>query len=131
MDRFLEDISAEEIANKLEIKKVIPEELRSEIKSSGKQKAAEILYRHLRDNGSLQTLHTLCDVMVERKGFGKMNELGREMKKHLPVSGFQCVRPIGRRELDGCLDMYVCMYVYYICVIYVQLPNFDGWRMFS
>ena len=88
VDRFLEDINAEEIATKLEIKKVIPKELENKIQSSGGQGAAEKLYVHVRDNGSLKTLHTLCDVMIDRKGFEKMNELGREMKKDLPVSGF-------------------------------------------
>jgi hypothetical protein len=88
VERFLDDINAKEIANVLEIKKVIPEELLSEIQSSGRQRAAEMLYRHIRDNGSLKTLHTLCDEMVKREGFEKMNQLGREMKKDLPVSGF-------------------------------------------
>ena len=88
-DKFLGSVNTHEIAQLLEIEKVIPESLCFELKRTSNDKATEMLYLHMRDCGSLETVHSLCDVMIKKEGYPKMNSLGRDMKKDLPVSYIQ------------------------------------------
>ena len=50
-----------------------------------------MLFLHMRDHGSLETVRRLCDVMIEKEGYPKMNSLGRDMKEDLPVSYIQAI----------------------------------------
>ena len=83
---FLGSINTHAIAGLLEIKKVIPGDLCFELEKTGNDKATEMLYLHMRDHGSLETVHSLCDVMISKEGFPKMNSLGQDMKNDLQVS---------------------------------------------
>ena len=89
-DRFLGDVDPHEIARRLEIKKVISQNVCSKLLEAGKLIAVDMLYCHMRDHGSLETVHTLCDVMIDRDGLPNMNKLGRDMKQDLPVSCMWC-----------------------------------------
>ena len=70
----------------MEIKKVIPGDLCFELERTGNDKATEMLFLHMRDHGSLETVRSLCDVMIGKEGYPKMNNLGQDMKKDLQVS---------------------------------------------
>ena len=100
-ERFLQSVDSHAIVLRLEIEKVISEDLAFTIerhcsRSTGNEK----LFLHLRRNADPGSIHKLCDVMVREKGYAMMNELGRDM----------------RRELDLLTGMYihVALYVYTI-----------------
>ena len=84
--RFLGSLHTHAIAQLLEIEKVIPESLCFELKRTSNDAATQMLYRHMRDYGSLETVHRLCDVMIGKEGYPKMSGLGRDMKEDLSVS---------------------------------------------
>ena len=88
-DRFLERVNARAIAGLLEIKKVIPGLLHFKLNGTHNEEATQMLYLHMRDHGSLETVHSLCDVMIGKEGFPRMNSLGQDMKEDLPVSYIQ------------------------------------------
>ena len=75
-NKFLERVNTHAIAGLLEIKKVIPGDLYFELERTGNDKATEMLFLHMRDHGSLETVHRLCDVMITKKCFPMMNSLG-------------------------------------------------------
>ena len=77
------------IAGLLKVKKVIPESLFFELKNTSNDAATELLYLHMRDHGSLETVHRLCDVMIKKEGYPNMISLGQDMKEDLPVSYIQ------------------------------------------
>ena len=85
-DKFLGSVNTHAIAGLLAIKKVIPGDLCFELERTGNDKATEMLFLHMRDHGSLETVRRLCDVMIGKEGYPKMNSLGRDMKEDLPVS---------------------------------------------
>ena len=85
-DRFLKGVNTHAIARALQIEKVIPQKLHFELKKTSNDEATEMLFLHMRDNSTLETVHRLCDVMIRKEGFPKMNRLGQDMKKDLPVS---------------------------------------------
>ena len=78
------------MAGLLEIKKVIPRGLCFELERTSNDKATEMLFLHMRDHGSLETVRSLCDVMISKEGYPKMNSLGQDMKEDLPVSYIHC-----------------------------------------
>ena len=86
---FLKRVNTHAIAGLLEIKQVIPESLCFELKRTSNDVATEMLFLHMRDNSLLKTVHSVCDVMISKVGFPRMNSLGRDMKEDLPVSYIQ------------------------------------------
>ena len=88
-DKFLGSVNTHAIAKLLAIKKVIPGDLCFELEKTGNDKATEILFLHMRDHGLLETVHSLCDVMIGKEGYPKMNSLGQDMQEDLPVSYIQ------------------------------------------
>ena len=87
-DRFLACVDARAIAKKLEIKEVIPNRLSFKIENSAPEDANNLLFLHLRSHSSLETLHKLCDVMIDMSGYPNMNELGRSMKVALTTVSY-------------------------------------------
>ena len=65
---------------------MIPQNLHFELKKTSNDEATEMLFLHTRDNSSLETVHRLCNVMISKKGFPKMSNLGQDMKEDLQVS---------------------------------------------
>ena len=88
-DKFLGNVDTHAIAKLLEIKKVIPGDLCFKLERTGNDEATEMLFLHMKDHGSLETVRSLCDVMIGKEGYPKMNSLGRDMKEDLPVSYLQ------------------------------------------
>ena len=87
-DRFLACIDACAIAKKLEIKEVIPNRLSFKIEKSAPEDANDLLFLHLQSHSSLETLHKLCDVMIDMRGYPNMNKLGRSMKVALTTVSY-------------------------------------------
>ena len=86
---FLENVNTHAIAGLLKIRNVIPGDLCFELERVGNDRATEMLYLHMRDHGSLKTVHSLCKVMIGKEGYPRMKSLGRDMKEDLPVSFIQ------------------------------------------
>ena len=84
--RFLEVVAAKDIVGRLEIDGIIPLCLHHAIEQTDPDKARELLYRHLCQHGAPSTIRPLCDIMVNERGYPKMNSLGKDMKedKDLP-----------------------------------------------
>ena len=105
LDRFLESVDTHAIAGLLEIKKVIPGLLYFKLNVTSNDEATQMLFRHMRDHGSLETVRSLCDEMIKKEGYPNMNSLGQDMKKDLSVSNIQvtchnmyavCSRPLAK-----------------------------------
>ena len=121
-DRFLKGVNTHAIARALEIEKVIAEDLCFELERTGNVKATEMLFLHMRDNCTLQTVHRLCDVMIEKEGFPMMTSLGRDMKEDLPRNYIQVTlhnmyavysRPLAKCCLSFVPFVVVGMKLYY------------------
>ena len=85
-DRFLKSVNTHAIARALQIEKVIPGDLCFKLERTGNVNGAEMLFLHMKDNSTLETVHRLCDVMIKKEGYPRMTSLGRDMKEGLPVS---------------------------------------------
>ena len=97
-------VAAHAIVRKLEIKNVIPNRVSNEIESSAPEDASDISFLHLRSHSSPETLHKLCDVMINMGGYPNMNKLGRTMKEDLPSVG--CVA--GSNKYTSCTSPCLC-----------------------
>ena len=71
-------------------KNVIPQTVATAIEDATDDKAKEILYAHLKDNGNMDTLREYCMAACSANGYPKMQHLAREMLKNLP-QGWLCV----------------------------------------
>ena len=43
-----------------------------------------MLYEHVENQGSKESVTKLCEVMIAEKGYPRMNELGEKIKESLP-----------------------------------------------
>ena len=84
--RFLKSVNTHAIARALQIEKVISQKLYFDLEKTSNDEATEMLFLHMRNHGLLETVRSLCDVMIEKEGFLMMNSLGQDMKKDLLVS---------------------------------------------
>ena len=85
-ERFLQSVDSHAIVLRLEIDKVISEDLAFTIerhcsRSTGNDK----LFLHLRRNADPGSIRKLCDVMVREEGYAMMNELGRDIRRELDL----------------------------------------------
>ena len=87
-NRFLTNIDAHAIAEKLMVGKVIPDSVYNTIENSAPAEANEVLFVHLQSYSSPETLHKLCDVMHSMNGYNDMINLGRIMKECLFSVGY-------------------------------------------
>ena len=82
-DEFLKAMNAKALSRSLTLMDIIPEAAEIEIQAMSTDEANIILYRHLHEQGTKASLWQLCEVASEKKGYGKMNELGRRILKEL------------------------------------------------
>ena len=68
---------------RLKRKRVIPEKVVEEIIAKSSEEANEVLYDHLVNHGTVDTLREWCEWAKAAEGFQKMQELGRRMKDEL------------------------------------------------
>ena len=79
----LKVVQAEEIASRLEVSQrcPLPPRVCSSIRQARtKEEAARELFQHFQEQGTPDTIRSLCDVMTGLKGYHKMNHLGEKMK---------------------------------------------------
>ena len=113
-DRCLSYIDACAIVTRLEIEKVIPDTVSHKIQRSAPSEANEVLFLHLRSHSSLETLHKLCDVMISKSGYPKMNELGQFIKDNLPT--VSCVAESSEHTFYVQCVFVQCVVYVFICV---------------
>jgi hypothetical protein len=84
-DRFLRTVSAAKIADELEDLHVIDPDTCEEIKRALPSQRNVLLYKHMRDHSSLETVWKMCDVLINtgRHGFPLVEKLGEDMKNCL------------------------------------------------
>ena len=89
-ERFLRVVAAKDIAEKLKTEGVIPESIYRRIlnEQTTDDDANLKLFRHLHQHGAASTIRSLCDIMIQERGYPNMNILGRAMSEHtsLPPS---------------------------------------------
>ena len=92
-DRFLSTASAEKVADELEDLHVIDPDTCEEIKRALPSKRNFLLYKHMRDHSSLETVWKMCDVLINtgRHGFPQVEKLGEDMKNHLQTQLEVCL----------------------------------------
>ena len=80
----MEYACAKETAPMLRRKKVIPEEVETDIeRAKNSERANGHLYDHLCVQGTFECLKTVCDVFIRKEGYAKTNQLGERMKNEL------------------------------------------------
>ena len=71
---------------------VITQDVRSHISdATNDEDAQEILYEHLCDYGTVDTLMKYCEVATAAEGYPKMQSLGRKMLELLQAGWLSCV----------------------------------------
>ena len=88
MDRFKEEflgvVAAKGIAQKLHMEDIIPESVYRHIlnEQTTDSDANMMLFRHLHQHGAPSIIRSLCDIMIQERGYPNMNTLGRAMSEH-------------------------------------------------
>ena len=101
-DRFLRTVSAEKVADELEDLHVIDPDTCEEIKRALPSQRNFLLYKHMRDHSSLETVWKMCDILIHtgKHGFPQVEKLGEDMKNCLQT------------QLEVCLCMYAYINAY-------------------
>ena len=69
-------------------KDVITQEVQTDIERARSDKAArEILYKHLRNCGTVDTLRVYCEEIIQARGLPRMQALGKKMIPELKKGG--------------------------------------------
>ena len=84
-ERFLGVLAAKDIAEKLRTQGVIPESVYRHIvnQQTTDDDANLKLFRHLHQHGAPSIIRSLCDIMIQERGYPNMNALGRAMSEHI------------------------------------------------
>lgn len=70
-------------------KDVIIQEVQTDIEGARNDKTArEILYKHLRDCGTVDTLRVYCEEIIQARGLPRMQALGKKMMTELEKGGW-------------------------------------------
>ena len=77
-------VDARAIAQKARIEEIIPEAVEIQINESKSSDAAKsVLFEHLHDQVTLEGLRRFCSIMIESKGYGRMQMFGKALLVHL------------------------------------------------
>ena len=98
-NEFFDIINPKHGLRRLKRKGVISADVVRDIDDENDEEAKEILFEHLQNNATLDTLKEYCEVVIAADGFPRMQELGRKMMGSLQKEGW-------------CRCMYLCMFVY-------------------
>jgi hypothetical protein len=90
---FLRDVDSSAIVCRLEIERVIPEDLAYTMKNSCTSKGNEVLLLHLQKHADPQSVRQLCAAMIDKDGYGNMQKLGRSMMDELKFTVFAYQTP--------------------------------------
>lgn len=86
-DEFFRVVHANQSTLTLIRKGVINEDIQRAIEKANSKDAKEILYSHLMNHGSVETVKAYCKVLIEADGYPYMQTLGRKMKAALEPEG--------------------------------------------
>ena len=117
-ERFLDDVDSHAIVLRLEISKVISEEVSYTIKHCAIGRGNEELFLHLKNHADPDNISKLCDVMRSKAGYPRMSELGRAMKEKLDLltSKSSCVEmwpdPVVDSRMYSTMHCGVCAFMY-------------------
>ena len=88
-NEFFEAVDAKFSLRRLKRKGVISDGVMADIKGANDDDdAKEILYSHLEENATVNTLMKYCNVATSAKGFPRMQELGQKMLEMLQPGGW-------------------------------------------
>ena len=87
----MECVDARAIAQKVRIKEIIPEAVEIQINESKSSDAAKnVLFEHLHDQVTLEGLRRFCSIMIESKGYERMQIFGKELLAKLEEVRWYC-----------------------------------------
>ena len=115
-DRFISDMDAKIMAEALQRKGVIPEEIATEITNAlSMENANGVLYNHLHSQASVDGLKLLFRLCSEKKGYRKMNDFGRYMLEELEQGGKLALVLTLLKGTIALYDCYFCWYCRWFC----------------
>ena len=95
-ERFYSEVHSHAILQRLEMKRVIPNDLAFEIERKAVKKGNTMLFLHLREHGDMEALLQFCDITVGMDGYPRMHRFGQcfkdSMSQHLQAAAPQDVR---------------------------------------
>ena len=81
---FLSKVNAKAIAEEAEAELIIPESVKSKIMDSkSRSDQNQILFTHVLEEVRLERVKKLCNIMVEAKGYDRMNAFGTRLLNKL------------------------------------------------
>ena len=84
-DRFMECVPADDVVYKWEVYNIIHENTRDEVQKAPPSDKRAILFRYIRENGSLHTNRKMSDLLIEtgENGYPHVKSLGEDMREDL------------------------------------------------
>ena len=77
-------VDAWAIAQKAQMEDIIPEAVEIQINGSkSSDKAKNVLFEHLHNQGMLEGLRRFCSIMIESKGYERMQTFGKGLQAKL------------------------------------------------
>lgn len=119
-ERFLRDVDSRVISSRLEIKKVISEDVAFLIKGCSRSKGNEELFLHLQKHADQESIRKLCHVMMNKDGYPNMILLGQDMSKDMDLLTSMCIHvpcPCYVRTSG----IVVNIYIVYMCEVHTHL----------
>ena len=88
---FKECVDARAIAQKARMEKIIPEAVEIKInESKTSDEAKEVLFEHLHDQVTLESLRRFCSIMIESEGYQLMQKFGKRLLAKLEEVRWDC-----------------------------------------
>ena len=89
---FMECVDARAIAQKAQIEEIIPEPVEKQINESRSLDAGKTaLFEHLHDQAMLEDLRRFCSIMIESKGYKRMQMFGNGLLAKLEEVRQDCI----------------------------------------
>ena len=88
---FMECVDARAIAQKARIEEIIPEPVEKAINEARSSDAAKnALFGHIHDQAMLEDLRRFCSIMIESKGYKRMQMFGKGLQAKLEEVRWSC-----------------------------------------
>lgn len=81
---FIDIINAKCSLLRLKRTGIISADVKTAIEHANAENAKEVLYDHLQNNATVDTLREYCAVAIAADGYPRMQELGKKMMEALP-----------------------------------------------
>ena len=86
-DEFFQVVDSKYNLLRLMRKNVITKDIANRISATTDDEGKEILYHHLKHNGTVQTLREFCKVGIAADGYPNMQKLAEKMLHAIPTDG--------------------------------------------